>query len=120
MSIFYIIMENTTENEYLEMANHCKELLERKDKVIAVYKHRLNEIEGELRVMNYMLTGINYLIEYKQAREKEECKKNIDKTFYELLKRDHKKLLHFIETLRDMSELTEEDEEIAILTLVNM
>ena len=39
----------TTENQYLEMANHAKELLEMKDKIITIHKDRLDDIDTELR-----------------------------------------------------------------------
>ncbi len=110
--------ENTTENEYLEMAAQCKEIVERKDQVINFYKSRLSDIEDELRCMAYLLSNMIYLSKYKLDRETQTCKKNIDKSFFEILERDHFKLKHFVDTLRDMTDVSEEDEEIGIL--VNM
>jgi len=103
-------MTDTTEAEYLEMAKHCKELVERKEQLINFYKSRLNDLDDELRCMAYLLSNIIYLIDYKC-----QTKDFLDKSFFDILKRDHTKLRHYVSTLRDMIDVTEEDEEIGIL-----
>ncbi len=103
-------MTDTTEAEYLEMARHCKELVERKDQLINFYKSRLNDCDDELRCMAYLVSNIVYLIEYKTH-----TKDFKDKAFLDILIRDNMKLKHYVNTLRDMIDITEEDEEIGIL-----
>jgi len=103
-------MESTTEGEYLEMANHCKEIVEKKDMVINFYKSRLNDCDQELRCIAYLLSNMAYLIDYKS-----QTKDFKDKAFFDIIKRDHIKLKHYVDTLRDMIDISEEDEEIGIL-----
>lgn len=110
---------DTTENAYLELANQCKEVVERKDQIIDLYKSRLSDIDDELRCMAYLISNMLYLGKYKIARDKDTCKKNSDSTFYETMKDDMLKIEHYVETLRDMTEIDSEDEELAVL-LVNM
>jgi len=100
---------NTTENDYLEMANHCKELLEQKDRLIAFYKSRLNEMDDELRSMAYLISNILYLVNFKNTENSALCKKNNEVTFFELLTQDLCKIKNFTDTLRDMTE-TDDDE----------
>ena len=109
-------MENTTENDYLEMASHAKQLIERKERIIYIYKTRLDDIDSELRSMAYLISNLQYLMEYKCKSDIDNCKKNIDKSFNSTFKYDLCKLKNFVDTLRDMSELTSDDEEIAILS----
>ncbi len=110
---------DTTENEYLEMANHCKELIEKKDQIINLYKSRLSDIDSELRCMAYLISNMLYLGKYKITKDKETCKKNTDNTFFQTMKDDMLKLEHYVDNLRDMTEIDSDDEELAVL-LVNM
>lgn len=112
-------MADTTENDYLELAEHCKQVVERKEQIISLYKSRLSDIDDELRCMNYLISNMLYLGKYKIAKDKETCKKNTDSTFYQTMKDDMLKLEHYVDNLRDMTEIDSEDEELAVL-LVNM
>jgi len=108
---------NTTENEYLEMANHCKELLDQKDRLVSFYKSRLNEMDDELRSMAYLISNILYLVVFKSSENAALCKKNNDSKFFDILHTDLSKLRNFIDTLRDMTE-TDDDE--ATLDLISV
>ena len=112
-------MGDTTENQYLELAEQCKQVVERKDQIINFYKSRLSDIDDELRCMAYLISNMLYLGKYKMTKDKETCKKNSDSTFYQTMKEDMLKIEHYVETLRDMTEIDSDDEELAVL-LVNM
>tara|TARA_R100000654_G_scaffold12996_2_gene28278 strand:+ start:11082 stop:11435 length:354 start_codon:yes stop_codon:yes gene_type:complete len=106
--------DNHNENDYIIMANHCKELVEQKDKIIEFYKSRLNEMDDELRSMAYLTSNIIYIIKYKIAENVATCKKKGDDTFLDLLHGDISKMKNFIDTLRDMTEVDEFQEELII------
>ena len=94
-------MADTNENDYLEMANHCKQVVEQKDRIIDFYKNRLSDIDDEL------------------SKDKDTCKKNTDKTFFEIMRRDLQKISSYVDSTREMTDVDQEDEDLAML-LVNM
>ena len=60
------------ENEYLEMANHAKEKIDEKDRVIEFLKHKMDTVENKLRKMEYKLSNMSYLTKYKKGVDEEE------------------------------------------------
>ena len=60
-----------------------------------------------------------YLGEYQLSKDKDTCKKNTDKTFFEFLRRDLQKISSYVDSTREMTDVDQEDEDLAIL-LVNM
>ena len=112
-------MADTNENDYLEMANHCKQVVEQKDRIIDFYKNRLSDIDDELRCLAYLTSNMLYLGEYQLSKDKDTCKKNTDKTFFEIMRRDLQKISSYVDSTREMTDVDQEDEDLAIL-LVNM
>ncbi len=100
----------TTENEYLQMANHAKELLEMKDKIILIHKDRLDDVDTELRKICYLISGMGYLLEYKMKQN--EPKK--DMTFYEMLDKSLKCIKSTTDHARNMTDIDETDQEVAL------
>ena len=64
----------STEQELLNMADDFKEVVAKKDTIIQIHKEKIEEIEEDLRVLEYTLSQIEYLIEYKKDISKKEEK----------------------------------------------
>ena len=103
-------LPQTTENQYLEMANHAKELVDMKDKIIRIHKDRLDEIDDELRKIGYIISQMGYLVEYKMKQN--ETKK--DMTFFQMTDKGLKSIKNIVENTRGMTELDEVDQEVAL------
>jgi len=98
------------ENEYLEMANHAKQLIEKKEKIIKVYVSRLDDVEGELRELQYMVSNMGYLLEYKMKQ----YNRGRDQIFYSMLDKAYKSMYKIINDSRDMCDVDDNDIEVAI------
>ena len=100
------------ENEYLEMANHAKMTIDKKDKIIEFLKNKMNVVEYKLRKMEYKVSNMTYLTKYKKGYDDDsgfdfyaECMLNTLKECYDL-----------VDVARDELQ-TDEDEEQVILML---
>lgn len=103
-------LPSTTENQYLEMANHAKELVDMKDKIIRIHKDRLDEIDEELRKIGYIVSQMGYLVEYKMKQN--ETKKDL--TFFNMTDKALKGIKTIVENTRNMTEIDEIDQEVAL------
>ena len=100
------------ENEYLEMANHAKEKIDEKDKIIEFLKNKMNVVENRLRQMEYKISNMTYLTKYKKGYDEDngfdfyaECILNTLKECYEI-----------VDVSRDEL-VTDDDEEQVIMML---
>lgn len=108
-------MTETTEQQLLEMARHCKEVVEEKDKHINYYKQQMEDAEDDLRKIEYLLNAMDYLIEYK----KQQKEKNADTVFYDIIKKSIFDLKGWADMSRTKLQVDIEDEDI-ILMLGNL
>ena len=68
-------MANLTDNQYLEMANHAKQVIDKKEKVIEFLKSKISDIEDHLRDVEYKTKQMQHLIQYeKTASKNKDCK----------------------------------------------
>tara|TARA_R110000772_G_scaffold268566_1_gene396254 strand:+ start:1898 stop:2227 length:330 start_codon:yes stop_codon:yes gene_type:complete len=58
-------MQNTTEQAYINMANDCKEIVDKKDRYIEHLKDRMSDSEDRLRLLEYSISNLLYLTNYK-------------------------------------------------------
>jgi len=66
---------NVTDGQYLEMANHAKEVIDRKEKVIRFLKSKILDIDEHLRKVEYKVKQMEHLITYeKSVIKNKECK----------------------------------------------
>jgi len=105
-----VTVSDHNENEYLEMANHAKQLIEKKEKIIKVYEDRLDDVNGELRELQYMVSNLGYLLEYKMKQ----YYKGRDQIFYTMLDKSFKSMYKIINGGRDMCDVDDNDIEVAI------
>jgi hypothetical protein len=103
---------NRTEQDYLEMADHCKEVVAKKDKEIEYYKECMEEGEDALRNIEYSLKKIEFLLEYKKKS------KDTDKHFVDLLFKEIRDMLRNSDRGRERLQC-ELDEEV-LLFLENL
>lgn len=59
------------ENDYLQMANHAKEMIDEKDKIIEFLKNKMDNIEDNLRSMEYKISNMTYLTKYKKKADED-------------------------------------------------
>ena len=103
------------DQEYLEMANHCKEVVEQKETLISFYKEKLVEIEDDLRKMEYKVKQVEHLLKFK---EKEAT--NHNKKIFNFLLDDVAYLYKIIDKSRCNCNVDEEDEEIVLMLQTNL
>lgn len=108
-------MSETTEQQYLEMADHCKNIVEKKDAEIKHLKDIMSEAEDDIRKIEYELYGINYLVNYKISQRE----RGADSNLYEALQTSIKKIQQWIDNSRAMLSTDLDDEDI-ILILENL
>ena len=63
-------MEGLTEQNYLQMAEQFKEVVEDKDKIIEFLKSKLNNLDNDLRKLEYRIVSMKHLIEYENFKDK--------------------------------------------------
>ena len=108
-------MTETTEQQLLEMARHCKEVVEEKEKHLKYYKEQMEDAEEDLRKVEYLLTSMEYLINYK----KQQKERNADLVLYDVLTKSIGDLKGWIDMSRTKLQVDIEDEDI-ILMLGNL
>lgn len=95
----------STEQELLNMANDFKEVVQRKDNIIQLYKEKLEDIETGLRDCEYILSQIDYLIDYKKDISNKE-----ERPFLKRVAESVKKMINKIDRARVLcQEEVEED-----------
>ena len=100
------------ENDYLEMANHAKEKIDEKDRVIEFLKHKMDTVENKLRIMEYKMSNMTYLTKYKKGFDED----NTGFSFYaECILGTLKECYDIVDVARD--ELQYDDEEQIVLLL---
>lgn len=104
-----------SDQQFLEMADHCKQLIEKKETIIAFYKDRIDDIEIELRKMEYKVKAMEHLLRYK---ENEAIRQ--DKKIYSYLLQDTDFLYKIIDKSRCLCNVDEEDEEIILMLQTNL
>ena len=66
-----------TDNQYLEMANHAKELIDNKEKIISFLKSKLDDVDSDLRNIEYRVKQMEHLINYQNSISKNKEIKNL-------------------------------------------
>ena len=100
------------ENEYLEMANHAKEKIDEKDKIIEFLKNKMNVVENRLRQMEYKISNMTYLTKYKKGYDED----NGFDFFAECILNTLKECYEIVDVSRDELQ-TDDDEEQVIMML---
>ena len=103
----------TTEQDYLEMADHCKKVVQEKDTMIKHLKHKNIEVQNELRDLEYTLSNIQYLLKYKES---ENNTKN--KHFIHILRDTMESCRSMVDNARDL--LTDDDDEENVILMLNL
>lgn len=99
-----------TEQELLNMAEECKEVVAKKDKIIEFLKDKMSVVEDHLREMEYKISQMQYLTEYKQKG------RDIDKIFFNTISKDFQKLLKLVDRgRRQLQDDSDEEEIFAVL-----
>lgn len=98
--------------ELLEMANHCKQVVEEKEKLIDFYKSKIENLEEDLRLCEYKIKQMEHLVKFKIS----ECVKNEKKIFI-YLQKDIEYLYNKVDNLRMNCSLDEEEDEQIVLML---
>lgn len=104
-------MTDITDGEYLEMANHAKELIDRKEKVIRFLKAKILDIDQNIRKVEYKVKQMEHLITYEKSVSKnKECKQLLT-----YLEKDLKYIYNVTDTTRINCQEDVEEELILIL-----
>lgn len=106
------------ENEYLEMANHAKNKIDEKDKIIEYLKNKMNVVENKLRIMEYKISNMTYLTKYKKGYDKENVNDNGFDFYSDCILDTLRECYEIVDIARD--ELQTDDEEEQILMLLNL
>tara|TARA_R100000734_G_C3247468_1_gene50129 strand:- start:68 stop:400 length:333 start_codon:yes stop_codon:yes gene_type:complete len=108
-------MAELTDNQYLEMANHAKQVIDRKEKVIEFLKSKISDIEDHLREVEYKTKQMEHLIEY----EKSVSKNKEFKSLLTYLEKDVKFIYNIIDEQRVSCQEDVEEEIILIFESIN-
>jgi len=106
-------INSTTEQQYLELAEDCKNRIEEKNKYIDYLKSKFLEIDDDIRHNEYKLKQIEFLIEYEKKKNK--TKKS--NQFYDTLLESIKYMLEYVNIARERCQ--DEDEEEQIFLVLN-
>ena len=98
-----------TEQELLNMAEECKEVVEKKDKMIQFLKDKMNVVEDQLRQMEYKLSQIKYLTEYKIKQ------RGTDKIYLNTVSTDLDVLIGNVDRGRRQLQDDSDDEEVILM-----
>ena len=103
-------MDNPNDNQYLEMANHAKQLIEKKEKMIEFLKSKINDFDDDLRKIEYKIKSMEHLIIFEKSQTKnKECKNLMN-----YLEKDIKYIYEKTDTLRREAQ-DEVDEELIFM-----
>tara|TARA_S200002703_G_scaffold156199_2_gene161371 strand:- start:548 stop:871 length:324 start_codon:yes stop_codon:yes gene_type:complete len=103
-------MDNPNDNQYLEMANHAKQLIEKKEKMIEFLKSKINDFDDDLRKIEYKIKAMEHLIIFEKSQTKnKECKNLMN-----YLEKDIKYIYEKTDTLRREAQ-DEVDEELIFM-----
>ena len=100
-----------TEQELLNLAEECKEVVAKKDKMISFLKDKMGAVEDQLRDMEYKLSQIKYLTEYKTKQ------RGTDKIYLNTITSDIDKLLSLVDRGRAQLQDDSDDEEVILMLL---
>ena len=98
-----------TEQELLNLAEECKEVVEKKDRIISYLKDKMSGVEDQLREMEYKLSQIKYLTEYKTKQ------KGTDKIYLNTIKDDIESLLGLVDRGRTQLQDDSDEEEVILM-----
>ena len=106
-------MVDTTEKQYLDMANHAKKLLDDKSKYVEYLKDKFEDIDTIARNLEYKTKQMEHLLNFKLFDTSKERK------LLEFLLIDLKNMYEFCEEIRCKAQegTDEEDEEDVMLML---
>ena len=105
----------STEQELLNLAEDFKSIVQRKDRIIQLYKEKFDDVEGLQRDMEYMLSKMDYLVDYKKDISNKE-----ERPFLKRIAESIKKMIIKVDRSRIIcQEEIEEDEIMLILDLEN-
>jgi len=103
-------MEDMTDNQYLEMANHAKKIIENKEKMIEFLKSKIEDFDDDLRKIEYKIKAMEHLIIFERLQSKNKDCKNL----LTYLEKDLKYIYEKTDSLR--REVQEEvDEELVLM-----
>jgi hypothetical protein len=80
----------TTEQDLLNMAEDCKNIVARKDHYIRLQQEKIDEVEPYLRDCEYKLAQLDFLIQYKRdvsSKEEKAFLKRLDEAIKFLTKK---------------------------------
>lgn len=97
--------------ELLEMANHCKEVVEEKEKLIDYYKSKIEGIGEDLRDCEYKIKQMEHLVHYESFKSQ--------KKFFTFLLKDVKYLYDKVDNLRLNCNLENEVDEEEVILMLN-
>lgn len=100
----------STEQEMLNLAEDFKNIVQRKDAIIEMYKDKLEEVENLQRDCEYILSQIDYLIDYKKDISNKE-----ERPFLKRIAESVKKMIRNVDRSRIVCQ--EEIEEDILLEL---
>ena len=105
-----------TDNQYLEMANHAKELIDNKEKIISFLKSKLYDLDSDLRNIEYRVKQMEHIINYQNSISKNKEIKNL----IAFLEKDLKYILKVSDSARINCQEEIDEELILILDSVEI
>ena len=105
-----------TDNQYLEMANHAKELIDNKEKIISFLKSKLDDVDSDLRNIEYRVKQMEHIINYQNSISKNKEIKNL----IAFLEKDLKYILKVSDSARINCQEEIDEELILILDSVEI
>ena len=102
-------MEGITEQNYLEMAEQFKEVVEDKDKIIEFLKSKINNFDGDLRKLEYRIIAMKHLLEFEKSKDKK------SNDLFNFLSKDLDFLYKYVDSLRTEAQEEIDDELILII-----
>lgn len=105
-------MEGMTEQNYLEMAEEFKEVVEDKDKIIEFLKSKINNFDRDLRKLEYRIIAMKHLLEFEKSKAKAKSASN---DLFNFLMLDLDFLYKYVDSLRTEAQEEIDDELILII-----
>lgn len=100
----------STEQEMLNLAEDFKNIVQRKDRIIHLYKEKFEDIEVLQRDMEYMLSQMDYLVDYKKDISNKE-----ERPFLKRIAESVKKMIIKVDRSRVICQEEVDEEDIMLI-----
>ena len=100
----------STEQDMLNLAEDFKNIVQRKDRIIQLYKEKFEDIEVLQRDMEYMLSQMDYLVDYKKDISNKE-----ERPFLKRIAESVKKMIIKVDRSRVICQEEVDEEDIMLI-----